>query len=72
MRVVYIEVAIEASLLRSAVLEELGRAVWIAMVARLTFDSRVIGVANQYVAKVLTVWFLFESLLDSPEDESYE
>ena len=72
MRVVFKEVAIETGPLRSAALEELGRAVWVAMVSRLTSDSRLIGVANQYVSDALAVWFLIESLLDSPDDELHE
>jgi hypothetical protein len=70
MRVVCIDVVIKIKLFRTAVLEELGRALWVAMVARLTFDARVIAVSNQHVAEALTVWFLIESLLDSPDDES--
>lgn len=70
MRVVCIEVAIETGPLRSAVQEELGRAVWVAMVARLTFDSLLIGLANKYVSNALTVWFLIESLLESPDGKS--
>lgn len=67
MQAVYIEMVIETRLLRTSVMEELGRAVWVAMPARLTFDSRLIGLANQYVANAPTVWFLIDGLLGSPE-----
>jgi hypothetical protein len=70
MRVVCIEVAIETGALRAAVMEELARALWVAMIARLTFDARLIAVANQYVSNALTVWFRIESLLESPDDGS--
>lgn len=71
MRVVCIEVAIEIGQLRSAVQEELGRAVWVAMVARLTFNPLLIGLANQYVSNALAVWFFIERLPGPPEDEPH-
>jgi hypothetical protein len=71
MPVICIDVVIKVGLIRDSVLEELGRAMWVAMVARLTFDSRLISVANQHVAEALTVFFLLEDLLGWPGDDSH-
>lgn len=70
MWIVCLEIVTGIEIYRDAALEEIGRSVWVAMVARLTFDMRVIAVANQHLAEALAVWRHLESLSGSPEARS--
>jgi hypothetical protein len=72
MLVVCIDVVIESGALRTPALDDLGRAVWLAMAARLTGDVRWIAVVNQHLIETLAYALLIEGLLGSPEAESYE
>jgi hypothetical protein len=72
MRVVCIDVVIESGGLHAAALEDLGRAVWLAMVARLTGDARWIAVVNQHLVEALVYALFIEELFGPPGAESYE
>lgn len=72
MRVGCLDVVIESEALRTAALEELGRAVWLAMVARLTGDARWVAVANHHLGEMLAYALFVEGLLGSPETGSHE
>jgi hypothetical protein len=72
MRVVCIDVVIPGAALRAATLEDLGRAVWLAMAARLTGDARWAAVANHHLEETLAYAIFVEGLLGSPEIGSYD
>jgi len=72
MRVICIHVVTGIEGYRARVQEKLGRAVWWAMAARFTFDSRLIAMADQHLAQVLLDWSLVESLFGSPNAEPNE
>jgi hypothetical protein len=72
MQVICVDVIIRIEVYRATALERLGRAVWVAMVARLTFDARLIAVVDQRLAAALRDWFFIESLFGPPENGSDE
>jgi hypothetical protein len=71
MRVICVDVIIRIEVYCATALERLERAVWVAIVARLTFDARLIAVADQRLA-ALRDWFFIESLFGPPENGSHE
>lgn len=72
MRVICVDVIIGIEVYRATALERLGRALWVAIVARLTFDARLIAVADQRLVAALRDWLFIESLFGPPENGPYE
>jgi len=72
MRVICIDVVVAIEVYRAKALEGLERAVWVAMVARLTFEARLTAVADQRLAAALRDWLFIESLFGPPENGSDE
>jgi hypothetical protein len=72
MRIVCIDVVIGIEFYRAAALARLCRALWAAMVARLTLDARLIGAAYERLAAALLRWLLVERLFGQSQNESHE
>ena len=72
MRIICIDVVIGIEVYRAAALARLCRALWAAMVARLTLDARLISAAYDRLATALLGWLLVERLFGRPQNESHE
>ena len=72
MRVVCLDVVIGIEVYRATAVKGWRRALWVAMVFRLTLDARLIALANQRLAAALADWFFVERLFGLPENESHE
>ena len=72
MRIVCIDIVIEVEIYRASALRELGQALRVATVARLTLDARLITVVNRRLAAAVANWLFIERSLGSPKNELYE
>jgi hypothetical protein len=65
MRIVCIDIV------RASALRELGQALRVATVTRLTLDARLITVGNRRLAAAVANWLFIERSLGSPKNELY-
>lgn len=72
MPIIRIDVVIGIEVYRTTTPDEVRRAIWLAMVARLTCDARIISTANRRLIAELASWAFTEHLFGPSKKQADE